>query len=369
MRRGRPPTFGVEEEFLLLAPGTGRPTPHAPHVLREVAGNGRTYTAELATFQLEFNTPVCRTADEAHRELTAARQELAVAADRHGALLASTGFSPLGLPDSLPLTDSPRYRDIRDRFGQLLDSHTAAGCHVHVGMPDLATALAVSDHLRPHLPALLALTANSPFCGGRDTGHASWRSVVWSRLPSAGPPPLHRDQDSYQRSVQLLLNSGAALDRAMVYWLVRPAVHLSTLEFRVADAVGTAEESLLLALLVRALATTALHDAAAGRPAPELPDQRLRLALWRAAHDGLEGCGLNSDGDLVPARTLLEKLLAEAQPALETSGDADRVDELLGRVLRCGSGAHRQRRAHERRHEMTDVITLLTEQTRAGLPD
>ncbi|KAA5826099.1 YbdK family carboxylate-amine ligase [Saccharopolyspora hirsuta] len=369
MRRGRPPTFGVEEEFLLLHPGTGRPVPRAPEVLGEVAANGRRFTAELTAFQLESNTPVCRTADEAQRALVAARHELAAAADRHDSLLVATGFSPLALPDSLPLTDKPRYHRIRDRFGQLLDSHTAAGCHVHVGMPDLATGLAVSDHLRPHLPALLALTANSPFCGGRDTGHASWRSVVWSRLPSAGPPPLHRNPDSYQRSVQLLLNSGAALDRAMVYWLVRPAVHLSTLEFRISDAAGTAEESLLLALLIRALASTALQDVADGRPAPELPDQRLRLALWRAAHDGLEGSGLDADGDLVPARTLLEKLLAAARPALEASGDAELVDDILGRVLRHGSGAHRQRRAHDRRHDMAEVLALLAEQTRTALPD
>lgn len=366
MRRGRPPTFGVEEEFLLLHPGTGRPLPHAPEILRQV---GRSFTAELAEFQLESNTQVCRTADQAHRELTAARHELATAAERCGSLLVSTGFAPLGLPDSLPLTDKSRYRTIRDRFGHLLDSHTAAGCHVHVGMPDLATCLAVSDHLRPHLPTLLALTANSPFCGGRDTGHASWRSVMWSRLPSAGPPPLHRNTAAYRRSVQLLLNSGAALDPAMVYWLVRPAERLSTLEFRLADATGTAEESLLLALLIRALATIALQDVTEGRPPPEFPDQRLRLALWRAAHDGLEGDGLNADGELVPARLLLEELRGRAQPALEASGDSARADDILARLLRHGSGAHRQRRAHRRRHDMADVIALLAEQTRTALPD
>ncbi|MDA3627246.1 glutamate--cysteine ligase [Saccharopolyspora sp. WRP15-2] len=367
MRRGRLPTFGVEEEFLLLNPRTGRPSTRAPEVLRQFPD--RAFTAELATFQLEANTPVCRSAEQAHRELVAARRDLAAAADQHDSLLVSTGFSPLGLPDPVPLTDKARYRTIRDRFGLLLDSHTTAGCHVHVGMPDLATALAVSDHLRPHLPALLALTANSPFCDGRDTGHASWRSVVWSRLPSAGPPPLHRNPASYQRSVQLLLDSGAALDRAMVYWFVRPAVHLSTLEFRIADASGTAEESLLLALLIRALTTRALHDVTEGRPAPELPDQQLRLALWRAAHDGFEGRGLDIDGELIPAHVLLEKLLAAAQPALEANGDARCVGNLLDRLLRHGSGAHRQRRAHVRRNDMADVIALLADQTRAGLPD
>ncbi|MEU5851999.1 carboxylate-amine ligase [Saccharopolyspora shandongensis] len=377
------PTFGIEEEFLVLDPGTGRPTPRAADVLREVpaAGSDATsnFTAEFARFQLEANTPVCRTAAEARDHLISARRSLVAAAGRRDLRMVSTGYSPLGMPDPVPITDKPRYRRISDRFGLLLDSHATTGCHVHVGMPDLATSLAVSNHLRPHLPALLALTANSPFCDGRDTGHASWRTIVWSRLPSAGPPPVHRDPASYQRAVDLLLASGAALDPAMVYWLVRPAPHLSTLEVRVADAVGTADEALLLALLVRALATVALQDVAEDRPAPELPDERLRLALWRAAHDGLEGQGLDDTGELVPTRSLLDELVGMALPALDASGDTQFVTGALDRLLRHGGGAHRQRLAHARRQDISDVVDLLAEQTdtspsarstiHSGLPD
>ncbi|MCI2423136.1 glutamate-cysteine ligase family protein [Saccharopolyspora sp. K220] len=224
-------------------------------------------------------------------------------------------------------------------------------------------------HLRPHLPVLLALTANSPFCRGFDTGHASWRTIVWSRLPSAGPPPVHQNPASYHRTVDLLLSSGAALDRGMFYWSARPAPQLSTLEIRVADAAAMTEEALLLALLVRALATTALQDVAEDRPAPGVPDERLRLALWRAAHDGLEGQGLDITGELVPARVLLEKLMKAALPALDTSGDAPLATNILDRLLRHGSGAHRQRLAHARRGDIRDVIALLTEQNRSALPE
>ncbi|MBB5158031.1 carboxylate-amine ligase [Saccharopolyspora phatthalungensis] len=371
------PTFGIEEEFLLLDPDTGHPAPRAEDVLGDItaadsAATGpctAAFTAEFTRFQLEANTPVCRTAAEARGQLGAARRSLAAAVDRRNLRLVSTGYSPLGIPDPVPITAKPRYQNIGDRFGLLLNSHATTGCHIHVGMPDLATSLAVSNHLRPHLPVLLALTANSPFCGGRDSGHASWRTVVWSRLPSAGPPPLHRNPASYQRAVDLLLSSGAALDRAMVYWFARPAPHLSTLEVRVADAAATADESLLLALLVRALAMTALQDIAEGRPAPEFPDERLRLAMWRAAHDGLEGQGLDSTGELVPARFLLDELVKTALPALDTSGDTTAATDVLDRLLRHGSGAHRQRLAHARRDDITDVIALLSEQTRSSLPD
>lgn len=363
------PTFGIEEEFLLLDPDTGWPAPRAADVLRDIAAPDSVVTAEFARFQLEANTPVCRTAAEARHQLVTARRSLASTADRHGLRLVATGYSPLGVPNPVPITDNPRYQRIGDRFGLLRDSHATTGCHVHVGMPDLATSLAVSNHLRPHLPVLLALTANSPFCDGRDTGHASWRTVVWSRLPSAGPPPVHRNPASYERAVALLVASGAALDRAMVYWFARPALHLSTLEFRVADAAATAEEALLLALLVRALVTSALQDVAEDRPAPELSDERLRLAMWRAAHDGLEGQGLDLTGELVPARSLLDELLKTVLPALDASGDTPVVADVLDRLFRHGSGAHRQRLAHARRNEVADVITLLAEQTRTGLPD
>lgn len=373
MHRGSSlPTFGIEEEFLLLDPGTGRPMPQAADILGDIAAAGgepeTTLKAEFARFQLESNTPACRTAAEAREHLFSARHTLAAAADRRNLRLVSTGYPPLGIPGAVPITDDPRYRRIGDHFGQLLDSHTTTGCHVHVGMPDLATSLAVSNRLRPHLPALLALTANSPFSDGQDTRHASWRTVVWSRLPSAGPPPVHRNPVSYHRAVDALLASGAALDRAMAYWAIRPAPHLSTLEIRVADAVITAEEALLLALLVRALAAVALHDVTEDRPAPELSDEHLRLAMWRAAHDGLEGQGLDINGEPVPARSLLEESVNAALPALDASGDTPLVTDILDRALRQGSGAHRQRLAHARRNDIADVIALLAEQARAALP-
>ncbi|WP_370591441.1 carboxylate-amine ligase [Saccharopolyspora montiporae] len=365
----RPPTFGIEEEFLLLDPETCAPADRAVEVLAG-AGRGRgTLTQECTRFQVEAATPVCRGAEDAGAEIASARRALGGSAERHGLRLAATGFAPLGVPAPVPVSTKPRYQAIATRFGRLLHAHTAAGCHVHVGMPDLATAVAVSDQLRPHLPALLALTANSPFCRGRDTGHASWRHVVWSRLPSAGPPPRHGSVRSYERAVQVLLNSGAALDTGMVYWCARPSHRLSTLEVRVADTAGTPQEALLTALLVRGLADGALGRVATGQPAPELPDQVLRAALWRAARDGLRGSGLHpATGELVPARRLLDETVAAALPALEHSGDASTALALLEAVLRRGTGADRQRAMFARRGRMADVLHLLAEQTRDGLP-
>ncbi|WP_335937367.1 carboxylate-amine ligase [Streptomyces sp. PTD5-9] len=365
-----PLTFGVEEEFLLLDPETGHPVPEAPVVLRDAApAADGTLTEEITRFQLEAATPVCRSASQAHRHLAAARRALADSAARLGLGLVAAGCAPHGAPGALPLTDRPRYRRIDSRFGALSESYTVCGCHIHVGMPDLPTALAVSNHLRPHLPTLLAMSANSPFYRGRDTGHASWRNVLWSRLPSAGPPPLYRTPEDYHRAVGALLSGGAALDRGMVYWFIRPAPRLPTLEIRVADVAATAEEALLLALLVRGLAATALRAVAEGRPAAEPSDGLLRLALWRAAHDGLEGNGLDpATGAPTPARVLLDRTVRTALPGLDASGDTAVVAGLVDRLLRCGSGAHRQRAAHARDGRISDVTALLVEQTRTPLP-
>lgn len=364
-----PPTFGIEEEFLLLDPATCEPADRAVDVLAGAGGRHGTLAQECTRFQVEAVSGVCRGADDADNEIDEARRSLHASAERRGLLLAGTGYPPLGVPSPVPVSTKPRYQAIATRFGRLLHAHAAAGCHVHVGMPDLATAVATSDHLRPHLPALLALTANSPFCRGRDTGHASWRHIVWSRLPSAGPPPRHGSAQGYERAVQVLLNSGAALDRGMVYWCARPSHRLSTLEVRVADTAGTPQEALLLGLLVRGLAETALDRVAAGRPAPDLPDQVLRPAMWRAARDGLRGSGLHpATGDLVPARQLVDEAVTAALPALERSGDAAAVLPLVEAVLHRGTGAERQRAVFARRGRMQDVVRMLAEQARDGLP-
>lgn len=367
--RRSPSTFGIEEEFLLLDPETCAPVDQAVAVLTGAGGEHGALAQECTRFQVEAATAVCRGVDDASAEIAAARQSLHDSAARRGLLLTAVGFPPLGVPAPIPVSSKPRYQAIATRFGRLLHAHSSAGCHVHVGMPDLATTVATSDHLRPHLPALLALTANSPFCRGRDTGHASWRHVVWSRLPSAGPPPRHGSVQSYERAVQVLINSEAALDHGMVYWCARPSRRFSTLEVRVADTAGTPQEALLIGLLVRGLADAALERVTAGHPAPDLPDQVLRPAMWRAARDGLRGSGLHpATGELVPARQLLDETITAALPALERSGDAAPVLSLLEAVLHRGTGAERQRAVFARRGRMRDVVRMLAEQARDGLP-
>ena len=170
---------------------------------------------------------------------------------------------PPTLPQEFPVTDTPRYHDIAERFGMIAHEQGICGCHVHVDVPDRDAAIAVSNRLRPWLPLLLALTANSAVYRNADTGHASWRSVLWARWPSAGPPPHFDSADEYDAAVHLLVHSGVIRDNGMVYWDVRPSANFPTVEVRVADVPATVAETVLFAALVRGCC----DDGARRRPA------------------------------------------------------------------------------------------------------
>jgi glutamate---cysteine ligase / carboxylate-amine ligase len=358
-------TVGVEEEFLLVNARTRRVSGQAPTVLAAAAALLPGLRPEVTRFQLEVATPACRTAEELHGHLRTTRGTLTAVAREHGLRLAATGTPVLGQVSPPPLVDEPRHEELLGQYGALADALSLCGYHVHVGMPGRDHAVQVSNHLRPWLPVLLAISANSPFWDERDTGHASWRYLLWSRWPSAGPPPRFASEAHYDSAVRTLLHTGAALNEGMTYWDVRISPTYPTIEIRVCDSPATVDEALLLALLTRALAATAL---AATEPPPAIPQHALRAALWRSARDGLEGMGVDAvQREVLPMRALAQRLVDHARHALEATGDLALCTDLLDVVLRRNSGAARQRRAYCRRRRLTDVVDLLTAQTAGAI--
>lgn len=335
-------TIGVEEEFVLVDPATGRPSLTSTTVVS--AASGIDLQLELSRCQIETCTPVCTDIPGLARELGTARAAAAQAASQSGSRLLAVGV-PLWCPPTGSVTETPRYLRLAERFGGLAEQ-VICGCHVHVGVPDRELAVQVSNHLRPWLPTLLALTANSPITGGADTGHASWRHVLWSRWPSAGPPPHFRSAHQYDETVAMLGESGSILDTAMVYWDVRLSAHLPTIEIRISDVPATVAETVLLATLIRALVATAVAALDTGAVVDPIDQDQLRVACWRAARDGLSGSGFDpGTRRLVPVATLVAQLLAHTRPYLEESGDYERTRSAMTAVLAAGNGAIRQRRA------------------------
>ncbi|OBH26780.1 carboxylate--amine ligase [Mycobacterium sp. E342] len=349
-----PPTFGAEEEFLLVDPRTGEPAPRNVDVAAEAARRGVELQLELSSCQVETTSRVVATSCELGEELSRLRRTAAQATEAVGLQLLAAGLPP-ATPHEFPVTDTPRYRRIGAEYGMVAHEQGICGCHVHVAVPDRAAAVAVSNWLRPWLPSLLALSANSAVYRCADSGYASWRSVLWRRWPVAGPPPFFPSPDDYDRTVRMLIDSEVILDQKMVYWDVRPSENFPTIEVRVADVPATVAETVLLATLVRAAVMTALEAGEPGR----LPPAALRAAYWKAAHDGLAGRALDliHGRGAVPAREQLGALVRRVRPALESLGEYDRVVAELDRVAEQGNGAMRQLRAWRQRGEVMDVIT------------
>ncbi|MGW2224250.1 carboxylate-amine ligase [Streptomyces formicae] len=358
----RPPlTVGIEEELLLIDPVTRELSPRGTELVRETVGAlGDRTGAELTRYQVKLRTGPHICLREADEQIRDARRTLADSADRLGLRIASTG-TPVQAPTGPVLfTPGARYAQSVAHYRALDDEQVVCACHIHVGMPDPRAAVQVSNHLRPWLPVLTALTANSPFWTGRDTGYASWRTTSWGRWPVAGPPPYLESAAHLDELVQTLIRAEALVDRAGLYWDIRPSHHLPTLEVRVADAALTPDDSILLAAVVRALAATALTAIQAGEPAPRPVPELLRAACWRAARDGLSGRGIDlSTGRLVAQRTLAERLLRYVAPALERHGDLGLVRSHWRRLRTVGTGADRQRAAYQRRSSTNDLIDYI----------
>ncbi|MBW8483613.1 carboxylate-amine ligase [Actinomadura parmotrematis] len=345
-------TMGVEEEFLLVDPATGATVARAGPVLRRARASrgvaAARFSAELTAAQVESVTGVHTSLDALCAELADGRARLAAAAAAEGALPIATGTPVAPAPDA-PFTEGERFTAIADLYEQVVRGYESCGCHVHVGVPDLDHAVAVTDHLRPWLPTLLAVSANSPSDRGRDTGYQSWRMLEQARFPGSGVPPRFGSAAAYRARLERLVECGVLVDEAMTFWLARPSSRFPTVEVRAADTAAAPADAVLQAALTRALVRTALDDLAAGREAPAADDQVCAAAVWSAARYGLAGPAVHPVREQrVPARDLLDELLDHVRDALEDAGDDAAVRTLVGRLDREGTGADRQRRAAAR---------------------
>ncbi|MFJ6213636.1 glutamate--cysteine ligase [Streptomyces sp. NPDC092296] len=368
---GRYLTVGVEEEFLLVDPVGGSPIPHAPAVIEQAVSwfGDDQVQAELFPTQIEIASRPCAALADLRADLHRLRCGIADAARPHGCLPMASGTAVLAAQAPVDVTDKPRYRQMVDAFGPSARAQTegVCGCHVHVGINDREEAVQVSNMLRPWLPALEALAANSPFHHGRDSGYASTRAVILRQWPSTGPAPCFTSVKAYDDMVDTLVDSGMLLDRKMVYWYARLSDHYPTLEVRVADVNADLDTVVLVAALIRGLCGTLLAEVRAGRPVPAVPDELLRAAHWRAAHDGLDGLGLDPvTGRLRPAWDLLDQLVRHAAPGLEAADDHGAVLTLLGRVRRLGGGTARQRTSFGRHGRLGGVVGDLAAATTAA---
>ncbi|WP_051804640.1 glutamate--cysteine ligase [Streptomyces griseus] len=364
-------TFGVEEELLLVDPQTGLPQPLAGTVTEIAAwhadagpGTGGPEPAkpELYSEQLEIGTAPCTTTPQLADQLRRARLAASAAAGEAGVAVAALATAPVDFGPLL--TPDDRYRRIHDRYAHLVDEEFACACHVHVHLSSPEEGVGVLDRIRPWLAPLLALSANSPYCQGVDTGYASWRHQLWQRWPMSGPSELYGNVETYERTTSEMLASDVLIDDHMVYFDARLSRRYPTVEIRVGDVCLDVEDTVVLAVLSRALVETAAREWRQGRLPDPVSTVVLRLAAWRASRYGLGGELLDPRSwRPAPAGEVLRALLDHVRPALEDAGDRERAEAGVERLLARGTGADLQRAAHAGDPSLASVIVEAVRRT------
>ncbi|MFF3749358.1 glutamate--cysteine ligase [Streptomyces sp. NPDC002018] len=360
-------SVGVEEELLLVDEATWEPRAVSAAVLATAdrAGGGEHgFQKELHRQQLEFATNPQTDMTELAAEIRDWRAQAADHAGRVGAAVAALATSPL--PAGPAFTHDERYRWMEREFGLTAQEQLTCGCHVHVSVESDEEGVAVLDRIRPWLSVLLALTANSPYWQGQDSGYSSYRSRVWGRWPSAGPVEMFGSAGGYHEHVAAMVATGVLRDPGMAYFEARLAVRYPTVEVRVADVCLDASTTVLLAALVRGLVETAAREWREERAPASHRVDLLRLASWRAGRSGLED-GLIHPLTMTPApaEAVVRSLLAQVRDALADAGDLALVEEGIARVLEGGSGARVQRDLMARTGSLRDLVAECVRRTQA----
>ncbi|GAA0317793.1 glutamate--cysteine ligase [Kineococcus aurantiacus] len=327
----------MEEEFLLVDPGTGRARLDGPAVAAAAAEQ-----TELQRQQVESGTAPHTDLADVLADLGARRARIAGLAEGTGSRLLALATHPM--PTDPVVTPGERYGLLVEQYGLLAREQLTCGCHVHVEVPDRDEAVAVVDRVRPWTAVLLALSSNSPYWQGEESGYASYRSRVWDRWPTAGPTEAFGDAAGYDRAAERLLATGVPLDAGQLYYDARVSATQPTVEVRVADVCLRVGDAVLLAALVRGLVETAAREAADGRGVPDVSVAELRAAAWRAGHDGLGGVLVSPrTGRPAPAREVVGQLLDHVGAALRDDGDEGVVREGLAALWERGTGTDWQR--------------------------
>lgn len=359
---------GVEEELLLVDPATGELRALSRRVLHEhraspAAQRDEAHTdldEELLQDMLEIRTDPDTDLARICDQLRAARGTAIDAATPAGAAVAAVGTAPLVRAEP-PVTEDPRYQRLGERYGRVGRTAGTQAMHVHVDVASDEEGVRVLDGIRPWLPVLVAIAANSPYADNADTGYASWRWQVWQRWPSAGPAEPFGSVAEYRRVSEALVETGAALDEGGLYFDARLAAKYPTVEIRVADVCTDLDDALLVAALCRGLVETAAGLGAAD----PLRSDLLRGAHWRAARYGTSGDLVHPlTGALAPAREVVAALVEQVSPALESAGDRDLVDAGVERIA-TGTGATRQRHVFETSEDLAAVVRDAVERTEA----
>ncbi len=361
-------TLGIEEEFQIIDPQTRELRSHVQQILEEGKMTLKeNVKAEMHQSVIELGTDICASAADAREQVVRLRSDLAALAEKRGMKIASAGTHPFSHWNDQRITEGERYETIVKDLQQVARANLIFGLHVHVGIPDRNTAIHVMNQARYFLPHLFALSANSPFWLGRDTGFKGYRLKVFERFPRTGIPDAFDGLSEYEEYLKLLVKTNCVDNAKKIWWDIRLHPFFDTLEVRICDAQSRVEDTIAIAALIQAIIFK-LH---------KLQRQNLSFRIyrrrvidenrWRACRYGLDSKLIDfGKENEVDERELLHEMLDFVATEVDELGSAKEVAHVEN-ILRDGSGADRQLETWARTRDMRAVVDQITAETYAGL--
>jgi carboxylate-amine ligase len=352
--RGPAYTVGLEEELMILSPDDYALVNKIDDLLEDTSEGE--IKPELLQSVLEISTKPSADMREAGAALRALRRQVRDIAEKHDLCIGSAGTHPFARWEDQLVTRAPRYRDLVEALRFVARQEIIFGLHVHVGIDDAEKAIHVANGMRVHVPILLALSANSPYWRGDDTGLASTRMPIFRAFPRVGIPPYYDGWEDYERRISFMVDTGVMSDYTWLWYDVRPHPNFGTVEVRAMDAQTHVEHTLALAALIQAMVKELAEHFEAGGRLADYPYEMLDENKWLATRHGLEGELVDlPDRETVPTKALVRRLYDRLKDHAQDLGAANELDGVLD-LLENGNGAFRQRKVYEANRDFGELL-------------
>jgi len=364
-------TIGIEEEYQTVDPVT---RDLRSHIQAEILEKGKVLLqervkAELHQAVVEVGTSVCANIKEAKEEVRKLRRDMVKLTQDNGLRLASAATHPFADWRVQEITPDERYKNIVEDMQLVARANLIFGLHVHIGVEDRETAIHLMNHARYFVPHILALSTNSPFWLGMNTGLKSYRCKVFDKFPRTNIPDYFPSWGEYENFIRLLIKTNCIDNAKKIWWDIRPHPFFNTLEFRVCDIPMRMDETIALAALIQATVAK-LYKLYAANQGFRLYRRALIMEnKWRAARYGLEGKMIDFGKQKeVPARDLVREYLEFVD---DVADELDSREELnyIHEILEMGTGADRQLRVYQETQSIEKVVDYIIEETAVGLAE
>jgi glutamate---cysteine ligase / carboxylate-amine ligase len=362
-------TLGIEEEYQTIDPET---RDLRSHIDAEIIAQGKTLLkeavkAEMHQSVVEVGTGICKDIKEAASELKSLRSEIVDLAKKNGLRLAASGTHPFADWRKQDIYPDERYEIIVKDLKMVARANLIFGLHVHVGVEDRETAIHLMNAARYFLPHIMALSTNSPFWLGMDTGLKSYRCKVFDKFPRTNIPDQFTSYGEYERYVNLLIKTNCIDNAKKIWWDIRPHPNFPTLEFRICDVPMRADETIAIAALIQATVAMLWKLHAANQSFRLYGRALLMENKWRAARYGIDGKMIDFGKETeVSVRDLIHEYLNLIDEVVDELGSRNEIN-YIHRILENGTGADRQLRIYQETGDLTKVVDYIVYETQAEL--